>query len=67
MFGAEALLAIIVIALLVAIGLITRNTEEDEEMDADQTVIIEKEWNDEQKQFIPELPPLAPPPSIEEE
>ena len=66
-FGAEALLAIIVIALLVAIGLITRNTEQDEEMDADQTVMIEKEWNDENKQFIPELPPLAPPPSNEEE
>ena len=66
-FGAEALLAIIVIALLVAIGLITRNTEEDEQIDADQTVIIEKEWSDENKQFIPELPPLAPPPSIEEE
>jgi len=56
-----------VIALLVAIGLITRNTEQDEEMDADQTVMIEKEWNDENKQFIPELPPLAPPPSNEEE
>ena len=28
--------------LLVAIGLITRNTEEDEQIDADQTVIIER-------------------------
>ena len=67
LFGPKSLLVFLVIVLLVAIGLLTRTTEEDEEVDADQTVIIEKEWQDEQKQFVPELPPLAPPPSAEEE
>ena len=41
--------------------------EKEEEVGVDQTVIIEKEWQDEKKQFVPELPPLAPPPSREEE
>jgi hypothetical protein len=68
LFGAKSLLAGIVIVLLVAIGLLTRNVEDDDEsMDADQTIIIEKEWQEETKQFVPELPPLAPPPSSEEE
>ena len=66
--GAKSLLAVIVIVLLLAIGLLTRNIDDDEEgMDADQTIIIEKEWQEETKQFVPELPPLAPPPSSEEE
>ena len=66
-FGAKFLLAIIVIVLLLVVGLLTRGVDEDEEMGVDQTVIIEKEWQEEQKEFVPELPPLAPPPSAEEE
>tara|TARA_B100001996_G_scaffold297005_1_gene237359 strand:+ start:38 stop:586 length:549 start_codon:yes stop_codon:yes gene_type:complete len=66
-FGPKSLLVIIVIILLLAVGLLTRADDEDEEMDVDQTVIIEKEWQDEKKQFVPELPPLAPPPAAEEE
>ncbi len=56
-----------VIIILRAVGLLTRAGDEDEEMGAEQTVIIEKEWQDEKKQFVPELPPLAPPPVAEEE
>ena len=68
LFGAKSLLAGIVIVLLLAIGLLTRNIDDDDEgMDVDQTIIIEKEWQEETKQFVPELPPLAPPPSAEEE
>ncbi|MAR47151.1 MAG: hypothetical protein CMA41_05040 [Euryarchaeota archaeon] len=66
-FGPKSLLVIIVIILLLAVGLLTRAGDEDEEMGAEQTVIIEKEWQDEKKQFVPELPPLAPPPVAEEE
>ena len=68
LFGAKSLLAGIVIVLLLAIGMMTRNIDDDDEgMDVDQTIIIEKEWQEETKQFVPELPPLAPPPSAEEE
>ena len=61
------LLIIVSLLLLVAIGLLTRGNDEDTEMGADQTVIIENQWQDEKKQFVPELPPLSPPPSSEEE
>jgi len=67
LFGAKSLLVVLVIVLLVAIGLLTRTAEKDEGMEADQTIIIEKEWQEESKTFVPELPPLAPPPSAEEE
>ena len=67
LFGAKSLLVVLVIVLLVAVGLLTRTAEEDEGMEADQTIIIEKEWQEESKTFVPELPPLAPPPSAEEE
>jgi len=46
---------------------LTRGSDEDAELGADQTVIIENQWQDETKQFVPELPPLTPPPSSEEE
>ena len=69
LIGPKSLLVVIVIVLLLAVGILTRATEEEkeEEVGVDQTVIIEKEWQDEKKQFVPELPPLAPPPSMEEE
>ena len=67
LLGPKSLLLIIVIILLVSVGLLTRSSDENEEMDVDQTVIIEKEWSVETKPFVPELPPLAPPPSNEEE
>jgi len=67
LFGPKSLLVIITIILLLAVGLLTRADDEDEEMNVDQTVIIEKEWQDEKKQFVPELPPLVPPPAAEEE
>ena len=67
LLGPKSLLLIIVIILLVSVGLLTRSSDENEEMDVDQTVIIEKEWSVESKPFVPELPPLAPPPSNEEE
>ena len=69
LIGPKSLLVVIVILLLLAVGILTRATEEEkeEEVGVDQTVIIEKEWQDEKKQFVPELPPLAPPPSMEEE
>ena len=63
----QMLLIIVSLLLLVAIGLLTRGNDEDTEMGADQTVIIENQWQDEKKQFVPELPPLSPPPSSEEE
>ena len=63
------LLLIIVIILLVAIGLLTRESEEEKVFSEDQTVLIEKEWESESVQFVPEMPPLTPPPSatLEEE
>jgi len=67
LFGAKSLLLILVVLLLVAVGLLTRGSDEETEFNADQTVIIENEWQDERKQFVPELPPLTPPPSSEEE
>ncbi len=67
LLGPKSLLLIIVIILLVSVGLLTRSSDENEEMDVDQTVIIEKEWSVDTKPFVPELPPLAPPPSNEEE
>lgn len=67
LFGAKSLLLVLVILLLIAVGLITRSVDEEEEMGVDQTVVIEKEWQENQKTFVPELPPLAPPPSSEEE
>ena len=67
LFGAKSLLLVLVVLLLLAVGLLTRGSEEDTEMGADQTVIIENEWQVEKKQFVPELPPLSPPPSSEEE
>ena len=67
LLGPKSLLLIIVVILLVSVGLLTRSSDENEEMDVDQTVIIEKEWSVESKPFVPELPPLAPPPSNEEE
>ena len=57
----------LVILLLIAVGLITRSVDEEEDMGVDQTVVIEKEWQENHKAFVPELPPLAPPPSSEEE
>ena len=63
----QMLLIIVSLLLLVAIGLLTRGNDEDTEIGADQTVIIENQWQDEKKQFVPELPPLSPPPSSEEE
>jgi len=67
LFGAKSLLLVLVILLLIAVGLITRSVDEEEDMGVDQTVVIEKEWQENQKTFVPELPPLAPPPSSEEE
>ena len=67
LFGAKSLLLVLVVLLLLAVGLLTRGSEEDTEMGADQTVMIENEWQVEKKQFVPELPPLSPPPSTEEE
>ncbi len=67
LLGPKSLLLIIVVILLVSVGLLTRSSDENEEMDVDQTVIIEKEWSVDTKPFVPELPPLAPPPSNEEE
>ena len=67
LFGAKSLLLVLVVLLLLAVGLLTRGSEEDTDMGADQTVIIENEWQVEKKQFVPELPPLSPPPSSEEE
>ena len=67
LFGAKSLLLVLVALLLLAVGLLTRGSEEDTEMGADQTVMIENEWQVEKKQFVPELPPLSPPPSSEEE
>jgi len=63
------LLLIIVIILLVAIGLLTRESEEEKVFSEDQTVLIEKEWESESFQFVPDMPPLTPPPSatLEEE
>lgn len=67
LFGAKSLLLVLVVLLLLAVGLLTRGSEEDTAMGADQTVMIENEWQVEKKQFVPELPPLSPPPSSEEE
>ena len=67
LFGAKSLLLVLVILLLIAVGLITRSVDEEEDMGVDQTVVIEKEWQENNKTFVPELPPLAPPPSSEEE
>ena len=67
LFGAKSLLLVLVVLLLLAVGLLTRGSEEETEMGADQTVMIENEWQVEKKQFVPELPPLSPPPSTEEE
>ena len=67
LFGAKFLLLVLVILLLIAVGLITRSVDEEEDMGVDQTVVIEKEWQENHKTFVPELPPLAPPPSSEEE
>lgn len=63
----QSLLILVSILLLVAVGLLTRGNDEDADLVADQTVIIESQWEDETKQFVPELPPLTPPPSSEEE
>ena len=63
----QSLLILVSVLLLVAVGLLTRGSDEDTDIDADQTVIIENQWEDETKQFVPELPPLTPPPSSEEE
>jgi hypothetical protein len=59
----------IVIILLVAIGLLTRESEEEKVFSEDQTVLIEKEWENESLQFVPDMPPLSPPPGgkLEEE
>ena len=67
LFGAKSLLLVLVVLLLLAVGLLTRGSDEDTEMGVDQTVMIENEWQVEKKQFVPELPPLSPPPSSEEE
>jgi hypothetical protein len=67
LIGPQSLLLILVVLLLVAVGLLTRGSDEDADLGADQTVIIESQWEDETKQFVPELPPLTPPPSSEEE
>ncbi|MGA0330814.1 MAG: lamin tail domain-containing protein [Candidatus Poseidoniaceae archaeon] len=67
LFGAKSLLLVLVVLLLLAVGLLTRGSEEETDMGADQTVMIENEWQVEKKQFVPELPPLSPPPSTEEE
>ena len=67
LIGPQSLLLILVVLLLVAVGLLTRGSDEDADLGADQTVIIENQWQDETKQFVPELPPLTPPPSSEEE
>ena len=55
----EIPLLVLVILLLIAVGLITRSVDE-EDMGVDQTVVIEKEWQENHKAFVPELPPLAP-------
>ncbi len=67
LIGPQSLLILVSLLLLVAIGLLTRGSDEDMEMGADQTVMIENQWQDETKQFVPELPPLSAPPSSEEE
>ena len=69
LIGPGTLLLIIVIILLVAIGLLTRESEEEKVFSEDQTVLIEKEWESESFQFVPDMPPLTPPPSatLEEE
>ena len=67
LIGPKSLLIVVSLLLLVAVGLLTRGSDEETEMGADQTVIIENQWQDEKKQFVPELPPLSPPPSLEEE
>ena len=67
LIGPQSLLLILVVLLLVAVGLLTRGSDEETDLGADQTVIIENQWQDETKQFVPELPPLTPPPSSEEE
>ena len=67
LIGPQSLLVIFVVLLLVAVGLLTRGSDEDADLGADQTVIIENQWQDETKLFVPELPPLTPPPSPEEE
>ena len=67
LIGPQSLLVILVALLLVAVGLLTRGNDEDADLSADQTVIIENQWQDETKQFVPELPPLTPPTSSEEE
>ena len=67
LIGPQSLLLILVVLLLLAVGLLTRGSDEEADLGADQTVIIENQWQDETKQFVPELPPLTPPPSSEEE
>ncbi|MDC3064308.1 lamin tail domain-containing protein [Euryarchaeota archaeon] len=67
LIGPQSLLLILVVLLLLAVGLLTRGSDEEANLGADQTVIIENQWQDETKQFVPELPPLTPPPSSEEE
>ena len=67
LFGAKFLLLVLVILLLIAVGLITRSVDEDGDMAVDQTIVIEREWQENHKTFVPELPPLGPPPSSEEE
>ena len=54
LFGAKSLLLVLVVLLLLAVGLLTRGSEEDTDMGADQTVAIENEWQVEKKQFVPE-------------
>ena len=67
LIGPQSLLLILVVLLLLAVGLLTRGSDEEADLGTDQTVIIENQWQDETKQFVPELPPLMPPPSSEEE
>lgn len=69
LIGPGMLLLVIVIIILVVIGLMTRETEEDKVFSEDQTVLIEKEWESESFQFVPDMPPLSPPPGgkLEEE
>ena len=69
LIGPGTLLLLIVIILLAAIGILTRETEEEKVFSEDQTVLIEKEWESESLQFVPDMPPLSPPPGgkLEEE
>jgi hypothetical protein len=48
---------------------LTRESEEEKVFSEDQTVLIEKEWENESLQFVPDMPPLSPPPGskLEEE